>query len=79
MVTSGSSVNGTRYNSAGCAALNTSDDTVAVSRPVNQSIKLMTSHVSINLHFIRTPTLQYMYYITLADIMTYSHYMYMYM
>ncbi|KAK7598212.1 hypothetical protein V9T40_006447 [Parthenolecanium corni] len=29
----GSKVNGTRYNKAGCAALNTSDDTVAVNSP----------------------------------------------
>lgn len=34
MVTRGISVNGTRYNSAGCAARNTSDDTVAVTKPV---------------------------------------------
>lgn len=34
MVRRGKSVKGTRYSSAGCAALKTSDDTVAVSSPV---------------------------------------------
>jgi len=34
MVRRGRSVNGTRYNNAGCAALNTSLDTVAVNNPV---------------------------------------------
>lgn len=29
-------MNGTRYNNAGWAALNTSDDTVAVSKPTNK-------------------------------------------
>lgn len=33
IVRSGNSVNGTKYNSAGWAALNTSELTVAVSRP----------------------------------------------
>ena len=33
MVSSGRRVKGTRYNRAGWAALNTSDDTVAVSNP----------------------------------------------
>ena len=28
-------MNGTRYNNAGWAALNTSDDTVAVNKPAN--------------------------------------------
>lgn len=34
MVSNGSSVNGTKYKRAGWAALKTSDDTVAVKRPV---------------------------------------------
>ena len=38
MVSRGSNVKGTRYNSAGWAALNTSDDTVAVKRPGQQTI-----------------------------------------
>jgi hypothetical protein len=33
MVTSGRRVNGTKYRRAGCAARNTSEDTVAVRRP----------------------------------------------
>ena len=35
MVSSGSNVNGTKYSRAGWAALNTSDETVAVSKPVD--------------------------------------------
>lgn len=35
MVSNGKRVNGTKYNNAGCAALNTSDDTVAVNKPTN--------------------------------------------
>ena len=31
-------MNGTRYNNAGWAALNTSDDTVAVNKPANEQI-----------------------------------------
>lgn len=42
MVRSGRSVNGTRYNSAGWAALNTSDDTVAVNKPGNKEIPVNT-------------------------------------
>lgn len=33
IVSNGNKVKGTRYNKAGCAALNTSELTVAVSRP----------------------------------------------
>jgi hypothetical protein len=39
MVRRGSSVKGTKYNNAGCAALNTSDETVAVSRPKKYPIR----------------------------------------
>lgn len=34
IVSNGSRVNGTRYNNAGWAALNISDETVAVNKPI---------------------------------------------
>jgi hypothetical protein len=39
IVRRGSNVKGTKYNNAGCAALNTSDETVAVSRPKKYPIR----------------------------------------
>ena len=43
IVSNGNRVNGTRYNNAGWAALNTSDETVAVNKPIkNVSLRSLS-------------------------------------
>lgn len=47
----GKSVKGTRYNNAGWAALNTSDDTVAVNKPTTEISNITQNRIISAIHW----------------------------